>query len=125
MTIMSFGKSKEFNEFRNQKKTLSYEKLRSELNPFYFINVVWGKEYLEYFFNYHIASLLSEGNLPSLKNRNKNKYLIACPKKEEEIIKKNQIYNELSKYLKVEFYNIPNCPKGLSSCIHMGIGHKS
>lgn len=46
------------------------------------------------------------------------------PKKRRRNYKKNQIYNELSKYLKVEFYNIPNCPKGLSSCIHMGIGHK-
>jgi hypothetical protein len=121
---MNLNISKEFKEFRNQKKTVSYEKLRSKLNPIYFINVVWGKEYLEYFFNYHIASLLSQGNLPSLKNRNKNKYLIACPEKEEQIIKNNSIYKKLIKYLKVEFYRIPICPAGLSGCIHMGIGHK-
>lgn len=85
---MNFNISKEFNNYKSLKKTLSYEKLRSQLNPIYFINVVWGKEYLNYFFNYHIASLLSDGNLPSLKNKNKNKYLIACPENEERIIKK-------------------------------------
>lgn len=116
--------SKEYKDYLNEIDNRNYDKRRQNLRPIYFINVVWGKEYLNYLLNYHLASLLSSKNLPILKNKKINKYLIASPKKDIIFLKKNKIIKKVSKYLTFEFFEIPECPKGLSGCVHMGIGHK-
>jgi len=95
-----------------------------KLRPIYFIVVVWGERYTDYFLNFCIAALLSPNNIPALHNREKNKILISTTHEDWDAMQIRPIFNLLKQYLEPVLVAIPSCPDGLSSCVHMGIGHK-
>src|ERR1700761_9260865 len=45
--------------------------------PFYFIIVLWGRTFRNYFLECCLASLLSPGNIPALNTSTRSKFLIA------------------------------------------------
>src|SRR5690348_3095390 len=47
-----------------------------KLPPFYFIVTFWGKRYREWFCRYPLASLLAEGNIPSLRDKGHCRFVI-------------------------------------------------
>lgn len=95
-----------------------------ELKPFYFIVVVWGKRFRDYLTEYCIPSLLAPGNIPALKNNSKNKFLICTTPEDWQELQKTASFQTLSRYLTPVLLEIPPPPPHVSSCIHMGIGHK-
>ena len=100
------------------------EKARS-LRPFYFIVVCWGENYTNFLFNFCIPSLLAPQNLPALLNRGKNKFLIATTDEDWRRMQTLTAFQTLKQYVEPVHVPIPPCPAGESSCVHMGIGHKS
>jgi hypothetical protein len=95
------------------------------LRPFYFIVVCWGESYTNFLFNFCIPSLLAPQNLPALHNRGKNKFLIATTEQDWQRMQSLTAFQTLKEYAEPVFVPLPPCPEGESSCVHMGIGHKS
>src|SRR3990167_4911827 len=95
------------------------------LRPFYFFVVVWGKSFCDYLTHYCIPSLLAPGNIPSLSNNDRlNKFLLCTTIEDWVQLKSHPCIIELQNYLVLEFIEIPPHPLGVSSCQHMGVGHK-
>jgi len=94
------------------------------LRPFYFIVVVWGKEFSDYLLEYCIPSLLSPRNIPSLGVNKQNKFLICTPDSNWDYLCNSDSFKLLKEYLTPELMPIPEPPAGISGCEHMGIGHK-
>lgn len=92
--------------------------------PFYFIVVVWGKQFRDYLTNYCIPSLLAPDNLPKLTNTGSNKFLICTTKKDWEELKQSPALKNLREYIDPVLIEIPLPPTGTSSCQHIGVGHK-
>ena len=95
------------------------------LRPFYFIVVCWGEEYINFLFNFCIPSLLAPQNLPVLHNREKNKFLIATTDEDWKRMQSRHAFQLLKQYAEPVHVPMSACPEGVSSCVHMGIGHKS
>jgi hypothetical protein len=91
---------------------------------FYFIVVVWGERFCDYFLEYCLPSLLSPGNIPALRTRSPSKFLIATRPEDWELMRATVIFREMERYVTPVFFEIPLCPPGRSGCEHMGIGHK-
>ena len=91
---------------------------------FYFIVVVWGERFCDYFLEYCLPSLLSPGNIPALRTRSPSKFLIATRPEDRERMRATAIFREMEKYVTPVFFEIPPCPPGRSGCEHMGVGHK-
>ncbi len=94
------------------------------LRPFYFFVVVWGRSFCDYLTNYCIPSLLAPNNLPKLHNRNANKFIVCTTSTDWEVLEKHPILKTLSHFLEIIWIEIPFPPPDVSSCQHMGIGHK-
>jgi hypothetical protein len=92
--------------------------------PFYFIIVLWGERFREYFLEYCLPSLLSPGNLPALSTRVPSKFLIATTKADWVALQSSPIFSVLQRYVSPELIEIPPCPPTRSGCEHMGIGHR-
>ena len=91
---------------------------------FYFIVVVWGERFCDYFLEYCLPSLLSPGNIPALRTRSPSKFLIATRPEDWERMRATAIFREMEKFVTPVFFEIPPCPPGRSGCEHMGVGHK-
>ena len=91
---------------------------------FYFIVVVWGERFCDYFLEYCLPSLLSPGNIPALRSRSPSKFLIATRPEDWERIRATAIFREMERFVTPVFFEIPPCPPGRSGCEHMGVGHK-
>src|SRR5262249_29649524 len=91
---------------------------------FHFIAVVWGEAFSRCFLEYCVASLLSPGNLPALKTRQRSKFLIATLPTDWAFMNATPIFRELTRYVDRAFIEIPPCAERKSSCEHMGVGHK-
>ena len=92
--------------------------------PFYFIVVLWGERFREYFIEFCVPSMLSPGNLPALSTRQPSKFLIATTAADWAAIESSPIISAMRRYLDVEMIEIPPCPPERSSYDHMGLGHK-
>ncbi len=92
--------------------------------PFYFIVVLWGERFRDYFLEYCVPSMLSPGNLPALSTRRPSKILIATTAADWAAIQSSPIFAVLQRYIRAEMIDIPPCPPGRSSYDHMGRGHK-
>ena len=92
--------------------------------PFYFIVVLWGERFREYFLEYCIPSLLSPGNLPALATRQPSKFLIATTAADWAAIQSSAIFSALQRYVNPEVIEMQPCPPERSRYEHMGIGHK-
>jgi hypothetical protein len=91
--------------------------------PFYFVVVLWGARFRNYFLEYCLASLLSSGNIPALKTATRSKFLIATRPEDWAAMSATRIFDELKRYVDPVFVEIPPCPPGRTGYQHMGIGH--
>lgn len=96
----------------------------SELRPFYFIVVVWGKQFRDYLTDYCIPSLLAPNNIPKLLNNSQNKFLLCTTQEDWKILVEHPTIHQLKQYMEPVLIEIPLPKPGVSSCQHMGIGHK-
>ena len=90
--------------------------------PIYLFLTLWGLKYTDYFVNYCIPSLLSKGNIPSVINP-KNRFLIACPEREWNLLQKKETFINLKKFIKVQQLKIEYPKKNEIACEYMGKGH--
>ena len=79
---------------------------RDDLPKFYYVNVVWGADYVHLFTRYSLPTLLSPGNLPCLPNRHVSEFLIVTPEEDAERIRASAIFDRLSERIKVVFIPI-------------------
>jgi hypothetical protein len=92
--------------------------------PFYFIVVLWGARFRDYFLDYCVPSLLGPGNLPALTTRQPSKILIATTSADWAALEASPIFAVLQRYVVPTLIEIPPCPPERSSYDHMGLGHK-
>jgi hypothetical protein len=92
--------------------------------PFYFIIVLWGQAFRNYFLECCLASVLSPGNIPALNTSSRSKFLIATRPDDWAALRKVANFKLLERYVEPVFIEIPPCPPGRSGCQHMGIGHR-
>jgi hypothetical protein len=92
--------------------------------PFYFIVVLWGARFREYFLNYCAASLLAPGNLPALSTLTPSKFLIATRPEDWAAMRDTEIFHLLERHVEPVYVEIPPCPPGRSGYQHMSAGHR-
>src|SRR5438067_8102775 len=92
--------------------------------PFYFIIVLWGERFRNYFVDLCLPTLLSPGNLPALKTRERSKFLICTRPEDWAALQVTPVFRLLEEYVEPVYIEIPECPPGVSGCVHMGIGHR-
>src|SRR3984957_2164383 len=92
--------------------------------PFYFIIVLWGQAFRNYFLECCLASVLSPGNIPALNTSSRSKFLIATLPGDWAALRNAANFKLLERYVEPVFIEIPPCPPGRSGCQHMGIGHR-
>ena len=92
--------------------------------PFYFIVVLWGERFRNYFLDFCLASLLSPSNIPALKTSRRSKFLVATRPEDWASLCGASMFRLLEDYVEPVFIEIPPCPSGRSGCQHMGIGHR-
>ncbi len=92
--------------------------------PYYFITVLWGKRFRDYFLDYALASLLSPNNLPALQTKIRSKFLVATRPDDFAALNNSPLVTEAKKYVDFALVKIPPCPPVVHGCTHMGIGHK-
>lgn len=94
------------------------------LRPFYFIVAVWGERYTNYFINFCLPSLLAPGNIPALRNRTRNRFLIATTAEDWARLSRTRVFEQLQGYVEPVWLEIGLPADGVSGCVHMGVGHK-
>ncbi len=73
------------------------------LPRFFFINVVWGPDYVDLLTEFSIPTLLAPGNIPGLPNREQCEFIIVAPERDGERIRASAIYAKLAETIKVVF----------------------
>src|SRR5262249_8432816 len=91
--------------------------------PFYFILVLWGERFRNYFLDLCLPTLLSPSNLPALATQPRRNLLICTCPDDWAAMRAAPVFALLERHVDPVFIEIPPCPPGLSGCIHMGIGH--
>jgi hypothetical protein len=92
--------------------------------PFYFILVLWGERFRNYFLDLCLPTLLSPRNLPTLATRARSKFLFCTRPEDWAAITAAPIFRLLERHVEPVYIEIPPCPPGVSGCVHMGIGHR-
>ena len=95
--------------------------------------VVWGEDYTEFFCDYVLQNHLCAANIPSLKNRSNQTYVIYTDLRSKEQIRASAAFRRLVKFLTVEFRcfelsePLPTWTDGphflLSACQSRGMQH--
>ena len=101
-----------------------FVRLARKMRPFYFVVVLWGAQFRDYFLNFCLPSLLSPNNIPALLNQGVNKFLIATTPKDWAALESSPIFERLKMYVEPVFLEIPLPKPGATGCEHMGVGHK-
>ena len=94
------------------------------LRPFYFTVVFWGAEHRGYFTNLLVSSLLSPGNIPSLKKERRNKFLIVTTLYDWEALQDHPLFQLLCRYVEPIFFEMPFPQKHDLKMLVMSKGHK-
>jgi hypothetical protein len=92
--------------------------------PFYFVVVLWGQRFRDYFLDYCLPSLLAPGNLPSLSTSSPSTFVIATRREDWAAMKTTAIFQQMERHVTPVMVEIPAHPPGKSVYEHMGIGHK-
>jgi hypothetical protein len=103
---------------------MDYHNERVPLRPFYFVLVVWGREYRDYFLEYCLPSLLAPGNIPAVAKCRPSKYLIATTSDDWESMRNTAIFRELERYVDPVFIELPPCPPDRPYWMQNIVGHK-
>jgi hypothetical protein len=91
--------------------------------PFYFIVILWGERFRDYFLEFCLPSLLSPGNIPALEPSRRSKFLIATRPDDWAAMKGTEIFRTLERHLEPVFVELPPCPPNRSGYQHMSVGH--
>src|ERR1700677_550261 len=91
---------------------------------FYFIVVLWGERFRNYFLNFCLASALSPGNIPALKTSPRSRFLIATRPEDWAAMRASEMFGLLKRYVDPVYIEVPACPSGRSAYQHMSIGHR-
>ena len=75
--------------------------------PFYFVVVLWGPRFRDYFLDYCLPSLLSPGNLPSLSTSAPSTLVIATPREDWAVMKTTAIFQEVERHVIPVLAEIP------------------
>ena len=102
---------------------MSHEDHPAPDRPFYFVVVLWGERFRNYFLEYCLPSLLAPGNIPAL-GPGAHKFLIATRPDDWAAMAETPIFKRLGHYVLPAFCEIPPCPPDKSGAEHMGQGHK-
>jgi hypothetical protein len=92
--------------------------------PFYFVVVLWGQRFRNYFLKFCLASALSPGNIPALRTSPRSKFLIATRPEDWAAMHDTATFRLLERYVEPIFIEIPPCPPDRSTYQHMSIGHR-
>ena len=92
--------------------------------PFYFVVVLWGRRFRDYFLDFCLTSALSPGNIPALRTRPRSKFLIATRPEDWAAMRDTAIFRLLERYIEPVFIEIPPYPPDRSGYQHMSIGHR-
>src|SRR5262245_37147626 len=74
-----------------------------DLPRFFYVNVVWGKAYVDIFTDYSIPTLLAPDNIPCLPNRGVSEFVIVTTDEDAARIRASGIFERLSETIKVVF----------------------
>src|SRR5436190_10561078 len=88
--------------------------------PFYFIIVLWGERFRNYFLDLSLPTLLSPRNLPSLATRQRSKFLFCTRPDDWAALQAAPIFKLLERYVEPVYIEIPPCPLNVHGCVHMG-----
>jgi hypothetical protein len=92
--------------------------------PFYFIVVLWGERFRDYFLDLCLPTLLAPHNLPALATRSRSKLLLCTRPDDWAVINGAPLFQIVQRYVDPVYLEIPPCPADTLPCVHMGIGHK-
>ena len=103
---------------------MDQQSVSTSLRPFYFVLVVWGQRYRDYFLEYCLPSLLAPGNIPAVTGRRPAKYLIATTEDDWASMRRTAIFRELERYVAPVFVKLPPWPSERPYWMQNIIGHK-
>jgi len=89
----------------------------------YFIVVLWGERFRNYFLDYCLPSLLAPGNIPALENKTKSKFLICTTEDDWLLLWRSRSFEFLTKHIEPVFLRIDPLPKGGHVHLHMSKAH--
>src|SRR5207248_6642580 len=92
--------------------------------PFYFITVLWGERFRNYFLDLCLPTLLAPGNLPSLQTKQRSKFLICTRPEDWSALQTAPVFQLLSEHVEPVYVEIRACPPGVPGGVHMGTGHR-
>ena len=97
--------------------------LSSVENPrFFYADVIWGETYANLFTNFALASRLSPGNLPAMRNNAISKSVIVTTKEDRARIVKNSVFKKLEKTMDIVF--LPLLVTTQAKYDQMSTGHR-
>jgi len=94
------------------------------LRPFYFVMVVWGEQYRNYFLEYCLPALLAPKNIPAVSKVRTVKYLIATTTEDWSCMQQTTIFRELKRYVNPTFIQLPLWPADRPYWMQNILGHK-
>jgi hypothetical protein len=98
---------------------------REENQPFYFLVVFWGSEYRGYFTDICLASLLANGNIPSLDPGRKNRFIICTTRVDWDELQGHALISLLKNYIEIEWVEMTFPEPGDLKMLVMSKGHRS
>src|SRR3954447_13474710 len=78
--------------------------------PFYFIIVLWGERFRNYFVDLCVPTLLSPGNLPTLNTRQRSKFFVCTRPQDWAALQVTPAFRALEEYVDPVYLEIPECP---------------
>jgi hypothetical protein len=96
----------------------------AEKRPFYFVVVLWGERFRNYFLEYCLPTLLAPGNIPALTRHRSAKYLIATTEADWDLMRASAIFKALERYATPALLELPLCPPDRPYWMQNIIGQK-
>ena len=92
--------------------------------PFYFVLVVWGEQYRNYFLEFALPSLLAPGNIPAITGVRPSKFLIATTAADWDAMHETAVFRELERHVAPVFLELPPHPPDRHYWYQAILGHK-
>ena len=93
------------------------------MQPFYFLVTFWGQEFAYYLCRYAIPSLLAPGNIGSLREPDKARFLVCTTEQDWEHLNCQSAFTTLAQKIKVELVANPEKSPGEQKYHRMSRGH--
>jgi len=93
------------------------------MRPFYFGVVLWGEEFLGYFLDYCLPSLLAPGNIPALENKADSRFLIYTTAEDWAVMRGQPVFALLAKQIEPVWLEMKRPADDTSKMRAMSEGH--